>query len=981
MGSGVTSRIGRLEVDDHLPVLHKAPTLRSTNVRLTDGNDELIQEVTFRALCVDGAWEPRTSLITSQHISWDKFRAVAAKALNLEPSEVLAFHGNDKISNAHELEAAVNDHCNGLRRSDAFEVSITKLQRSTRPKLHPTAIPTTSPGKSADLTPVDSGSRLAGHGKGDEPHDHSDESEDDVRPAYRRGQVRVDGGSNKKVGVGGAGPAPPGPSPTTPKKPSRATRTLRSPTLSPGKKDDPPLPPILEGTLPDVEDDTGIPEDVDEEEDIAAQLLEYATNLLNNSNAGLAAALVDEKYWRAAADMFDVPLKRLLEQSTSKERYIRVSADFGFNPEFGLMAHQMVGIEEGHNRAFGAVRGFVLGDMMGLGKTVQINVTWFLNLILVFEMAEGKKIRPNQRPALDAKKKFKDRLPRVGATFLSAYSAGVEPWPRDFVKITANSPMIEAMPDKWKPKMIILHALGPKLCEKYGGEQNCLYSKLTREDLWEMCPSLDWEDKRRVRGSWENAMDCPTEFITEWSKDQSQWRNHPQSSKSRPSPTSTRFFIVSTNQSWKSNVYEVLSTSGSDYAKLVREENLAKTLTAKDEKMKTRRALVKQQKTKTDGSQLHQVRRKATWAVRGTKTLKKVDFVWEGLYAAWVIVDEIHSAGGEDTITYKGIIQPFRNLADPENWPSVTAITGSALANGITTIITFGVRALVREDDSWKSIDEPVVQLLQKINLPKTMNAWKSFLAAQKSRKGKGKKGSTPNTLQGRIDAHKIMSDTLTLFPQLIAFYFISRGYDTLDPIGKKLNLLDCKLESKYLSLKYAEDEHQILVEAEQSVAKTQQEMWEAQLQEWRDGGCHGDKPKRPSASSADSRGYYKSKVLATFPNLYKAIYAYQKANPDAAQIFGEDCDWEDSVGTDNLALDDILSTSTKIRNSPLYECIDDICKGSAKMSYILQQAKDMEGKFDVRRESDRSEHRYQQKITLATNIRLVKAIIYAVCC
>ncbi|KAI8940008.1 hypothetical protein NX059_003730 [Plenodomus lindquistii] len=153
--------------------------------------------------------------------------------------------------------------------------------------------------------------------------------------------------------------------------------------------------------------------------------------------------------------------------------------------------------------------------------------------------------------------------------------------------------------------------------------------------------------------------------------------------------------------------------------------------------------------------------------------------------------------------------------------------------------------------------------------------------------------------------------------------------------------------------------------------------MWEAQLQEWRDGGCHGDKPKRPSASSADSRGYYKSKVLATFPNLYKAIYAYQKANPDAAQIFGEDCDWEDSVGTDNLALDDILSTSAKIRNSPLYECIDDICKGSAKMSYILQQAKGMEGKFDVRCESG-SEHRYQEKITLATNIRLVKAIIYA---
>ncbi|KAI8930721.1 hypothetical protein NX059_012330 [Plenodomus lindquistii] len=120
----------------------------------------------------------------------------------------------------------------------------------------------------------------------------------------------------------------PGPSPTTPKKPSRGTRTLRSPTLSPGKKDDPPLPPIPEGTLPDVEDDAGIPEDVDEQENIAAQLLEYSTDLLSRSNAGLAAAPVNEKYWRAVADTFGVLIKPLRRQSTSKERYIRLSTDF-----------------------------------------------------------------------------------------------------------------------------------------------------------------------------------------------------------------------------------------------------------------------------------------------------------------------------------------------------------------------------------------------------------------------------------------------------------------------------------------------------------------------------------------------------------------------------------------------------------------------------------------------------------------------------
>ncbi|KAI8940006.1 hypothetical protein NX059_003728 [Plenodomus lindquistii] len=336
IGSGVTSRIGRLEVGDHLPVLHKAPTLRSTNVRFLNGNDELAREVTFRSLCIDGAWEPRSKLITSQHISWDKFRAAAAESLNFDQSEVIAFHGDDKISNAHELEAAVNDHCNGIRTGDAFEVAVTKRNQSARLKLPLTAILTAPLEKTAGSTPVDSGSRLVGHGKEDWPTEPSDDSEDDIRLPGRRGRRGPGGSIDKEVEVGGAGPAPPGPSPTTPKKPSRATRTsrsrtlspgpslttpkkpsratgtLRSPTLSPGEKDDPPLPPILEGALPDVEDDTGIPEDVDEEEDMATQLLEYATNLINNSNAGLAAALVDEKYWQAAADTFNVPLKRLL---------------------------------------------------------------------------------------------------------------------------------------------------------------------------------------------------------------------------------------------------------------------------------------------------------------------------------------------------------------------------------------------------------------------------------------------------------------------------------------------------------------------------------------------------------------------------------------------------------------------------------------------------------------------------------------------
>ncbi|KAI8940003.1 hypothetical protein NX059_003726 [Plenodomus lindquistii] len=109
--------------------------------------------------------------------------------------------------------------------------------------------------------------------------------------------------------------------------------------------------------------------------------------------------------------------------------------------------------------------------------------------------------------------------------------------------------------------------------------------------------------------------------------------------------------------------------------------------------MKKRREGVKFGKTKDNGFQLHQA-----LAIQDTVQTKKVDFIWDGLYAAWTIVNEIHLAGGPDTITYKQVIEPFRKLTKPKNWSSVTAITGSALANSISTMITFACKALVQQD-------------------------------------------------------------------------------------------------------------------------------------------------------------------------------------------------------------------------------------------------------------------------------------------
>jgi hypothetical protein len=53
-------------------------------------------------------------------------------------------------------------------------------------------------------------------------------------------------------------------------------------------------------------------------------------------------------------------------------------------------------------------------------------------------------------------------------------------------------------------------------------------------------------------------------------------------------------------------------------------------------------------------------------------------------FAAWVIFDELHSAGSEHTMTYTAIINAFnRYIKNPALCPFFTAITGTAMATGL----------------------------------------------------------------------------------------------------------------------------------------------------------------------------------------------------------------------------------------------------------------------------------------------------------
>jgi hypothetical protein len=105
------------------------------------------------------------------------------------------------------------------------------------------------------------------------------------------------------------------------------------------------------------------------------------------------------------------------------------------------------------------MRGSILGDQMGLGKTLQVLVTYSMNYVLVLEKHD-KKLQPDQRPSLDEYGQFKGRDPRVGATFLSAYPSGIEPWPRDWCKMMKGSLFLLKSPPGFQPKITVLHSSG-----------------------------------------------------------------------------------------------------------------------------------------------------------------------------------------------------------------------------------------------------------------------------------------------------------------------------------------------------------------------------------------------------------------------------------------------------------------------------------------------------------------------------------------
>lgn len=91
---------------------------------------------------------------------------------------------------------------------------------------------------------------------------------------------------------------------------------------------------------------------------------------------------------------------------------------------------------------------------------------------------------------------------------------------------------------------------------------------------------------------------------------------------------------------------------------------------------------------KEDGRGPTQATRKAVVSTASGGT-KQFLMVIDMFFASWIVVDELHAAGSEHTLTYSQIITPILAATKSSQQPGITGVTGSALANGIVTTLTF----------------------------------------------------------------------------------------------------------------------------------------------------------------------------------------------------------------------------------------------------------------------------------------------------
>ncbi|KAF1919277.1 hypothetical protein BDU57DRAFT_568712 [Ampelomyces quisqualis] len=276
------------------------------------------------------------------------------------------------------------------------------------------------------------------------------------------------------------------------------------------------------------------------------------------------------------------------------------------------------------------------------------------------------------------------------------------------------------------------------------------------------------------------------------------------------------------------------------------------------------------------------------------------------LYAWKVALNEVHAASSAKTITYRQIIRPMMQRTAANSWPrpAVVGITGTPLADGIVTTENFFKFAVYRPDAATSpDVGVRVLAELQRQNLARAWKKLQSTLTdnAVAARKVRGPKLTALLDKHARdLRGNEELRVLFDVFAKLVTHFFVARDYTSVDAWGKPLNLIDSTLEVKYKVVPHKDEPHAELVKWEQRPHATQTRKFKEDKRAWKDGGCVGHEPTKPALSSADPKAYHTARIMATLPNLPRALRAWQARNPKMPPAIGAGCEWGDSLSKDN---------------------------------------------------------------------------------
>ena len=123
--SVAASQMRHLDVSDVKPAI---PNIRSSNISFIEADGTPIKRVTMKKALHPNSFTDRSKMMTSMDVCYLQLRAATAAAANIDEADVLLSSNGDKISNQHELEAAVNDFANGIRQSNNFDVVVASAK-------------------------------------------------------------------------------------------------------------------------------------------------------------------------------------------------------------------------------------------------------------------------------------------------------------------------------------------------------------------------------------------------------------------------------------------------------------------------------------------------------------------------------------------------------------------------------------------------------------------------------------------------------------------------------------------------------------------------------------------------------------------------------------------------------------------------------------------------------------------------------------